>query len=89
MAIITCKHLDSFLDDYLAGRLSRFKRWQFRIHLFLCPPCKRYLMQYQRCVEAAKRCGSEPREAAPIPADLADSIAQGMTKCHAEATKPH
>lgn len=86
MAIITCKHLDSFLDDYLAGRLGRFKRWQFKVHLFLCPPCKRYLDQYRRCVDAAKRTSTVTDKCAPLPSELADSIARCMAKHRAESS---
>ncbi len=82
MPIVTCKHLDSFLDDYLAGRLVWWTRLQFQVHLTLCPPCKVYLDQYRRTVEAAHALSAPEPPATPMPPELAESITRLM--CTAE-----
>lgn len=82
--MLTCKHWDKFIDDYLAGRLGRVKSFIFRVHMTLCPPCKRYLDEYQRTLDAAHRAAEiDPASLAPLPPALAESI----TKCMCEAEK--
>lgn len=76
--MFSCKHLDTFLDDYLAGRLHWAVRVRFRAHLMLCPPCRRYLDQYKRTMEATRHAGTAPVEQSPMPATMVRDIASIM-----------
>lgn len=75
--MVTCKHFDKLLDDYLAGRLGRVRSFVFRVHMALCPPCKRYLEEYRKTVDAAHQCQHDAAPQ-PIPSEMADSIAKKM-----------
>ena len=76
--MLTCKHWDKFIDDYLSGRLGRLKRFLFRVHMVLCPPCKRYLDEYRRTLDAA-HVQKELDVEAPLPAEMAESLAARCT----------
>jgi hypothetical protein len=78
--MITCKHHDKFLDDYLAGRLGKFKTFAFHAHMVLCPPCKVYLEEYRRAVEAARTQGTYTPPPQPIPKELAEAIVKVMAE---------
>ena len=84
--IVTCKHFDTFLDDYLAGRLSPFTRLQFRAHLVLCPQCRKYLDQYRRAILAAQDQTNIDEPAIPIPDELIETISKLMA--HEESDVP-
>lgn len=86
--MLTCKHWDKFIDDYLSGRLGPFKSFIFRAHMKLCPPCKRYLDEYQRALHAAHAAAEVDRShLAPLPPALAESIAKCMREVDEERTK--
>lgn len=80
MPIITCRHFDKFLDDYIARRLGLLTRMQFHAHMVVCPPCRRYLDDYRRTVEAAHKLGEAPPPPAPMPPELAESIASFLAR---------
>jgi predicted anti-sigma-YlaC factor YlaD len=61
---VTCRELDGFLADYLAGELSEEVRAAFKEHLQECPPCVDYLDAYATTVRLSREAG---REEAPLP----------------------
>jgi len=61
--LLTCREVTEDADDYLAGDLAWWARLQFRMHLFMCRHCRRYMKQ----VEAAIRLVQQPLER-PAPA---------------------
>ena len=80
--MLTCKHWDKFIDDYLAGRLGPVKRFIFRVHFILCPPCKRYLDEYRRTLEVAHAQGSRQEQVTPLSPALAEAIAKKACERH-------
>jgi hypothetical protein len=86
--MLTCRHWDKFIDDYLSGRLSRLKRFIFCAHMVLCPPCKRYLDEYARTLEATRRqAQADDAATTPLPTGLAESLTKCMCQPDEERTK--
>ncbi len=44
--MLSCKELTSLLSDYTDGRLTWSKRLSFKMHLWLCPACRKYVRQF-------------------------------------------
>ncbi|HKI98542.1 MAG TPA: zf-HC2 domain-containing protein [bacterium] len=49
-----------FLLDYLERELPLLKRWQFRLHLLMCPNCSAYLSRYRSSVSLARNYLDDP-----------------------------
>jgi anti-sigma factor RsiW len=75
-ALLTCKQLLDFLDDYVAEDLAPDARREFDRHLALCPPCVAYLEGYRETI----RLGRASLEAsdAPAPADVPDELVRAI-----------
>lgn len=73
-AVPSCKDCIDFLIDYLDGTLPEAKRSEFELHLELCPPCHRYLMQYQATVRLGQDAMRELASHDPPPEKLIKAI---------------
>jgi anti-sigma factor RsiW len=62
--------------SYLDGELPEDERRPFEHHLSLCPPCERYLRQYQATVAAGKAAFDDSADAVPatVPEELISAI---------------
>ncbi len=49
-----------FLLDYLDGKVPLWRALQFRLHLYLCPPCRDYLERYNTSVTLSKKILADP-----------------------------
>ncbi|MBI4083544.1 MAG: zf-HC2 domain-containing protein [Candidatus Lambdaproteobacteria bacterium] len=49
--LYNCTEVRDFLADYLERKLARRQQWAFRLHLWLCPACRRYLAKYRSSLE--------------------------------------
>jgi anti-sigma factor RsiW len=74
-AMITCRELVGFLDDYLSDELAREERDAFEEHLRACPDCVAYLSTYETTVALSKEA-LVARDEVPdeIPASLVEGI---------------
>lgn len=58
-AVLTCREIIEFLDDYSAGAQPPEVRAEFERHLDACPACRDYLRTYRETIllagETAKR----------------------------------
>ena len=74
--MITCEELESFVADYLDGRLPFTTRLKFRVHLLVCRDCRSYLKAFERSRALAK--GALQADGTPevpeMPADLVEII---------------
>ena len=43
---LSCQEIYDFLIDYQERKLSWWQRLKFTLHLWMCPPCARYLKAY-------------------------------------------
>ncbi len=74
--MITCREFEDFLGDYLEGRLAWGARWRFRLHMWMCPECRRYLRSFRRSLELGRRVFAEPDESVPseVPPELLRAV---------------
>jgi predicted anti-sigma-YlaC factor YlaD len=59
-ALKDCEEVRDFLMDYLDGKLPATDSIMFRLHMFLCSPCRRYMGRYTTSVELAKNILDDP-----------------------------
>ena len=50
----SCERVNSFLLDYVEGRLDPATAERFEKHIRLCPNCGRYLDQYRKTISMVK-----------------------------------
>lgn len=84
-AVASCKDCIEFLIDYLEGTLPAAKRAEFELHLELCPPCHRYLHQYQATITLGQAAMAEQAAKNPPPEALIKAIIAAM---HGSTPKP-
>ncbi|QYK48205.1 MAG: zf-HC2 domain-containing protein [Phycisphaeraceae bacterium] len=82
IAVNTCQECIDFLIDYLDGTLPAAKRTEFELHLELCPPCHRYLQQYQATIRLGQRAMEEQAAKNPPPEALIKAIMAAMKAGH-------
>ncbi len=46
--------------DFLDGKLATTDSVLFRVHMFLCSPCRHYMKRYNTSVELAKNILDDP-----------------------------
>ncbi len=56
----TCGDVRDFLMDYLDQKLPKGDAFKFRVHMFICPKCKKYLSRYDTSVKLAKNILNDP-----------------------------
>ena len=79
-AVNTCKECIDFLIDYLDGTLPPAKKAEFELHLELCPPCHRYLTQYQATIRMGQAAMEAQVAKDPPPEALIKAIMAAMHK---------
>jgi len=57
--MLSCKEITQLTSDYLDHELGFIKRMQFRMHLFICKNCQRFVEQFKTTVAAAKNLKTE------------------------------
>jgi anti-sigma factor RsiW len=74
--MLTCKELDDYIADYVDGTLPANARRKFKLHLWLCTVCRRYLRAYRRtialCAESVLE--SDRRVEDELPEALVEAI---------------
>lgn len=78
---MTCRELDRFLMDYVAGELPDATRAAFESHLGECPACVRYLDAYRTTLRMERDLAAAGDE---IPAAVPEDLVQAVLK----ASKP-
>jgi len=76
---MTCRELDEFLADYVAGELAPAVRAEFERHLAICPTCVTYLDTYRRTIRLARSAG-DAAVGSEVPAELVDSIVAALRR---------
>ena len=70
---MSCKDVAEFLMDYLDGTLPLAQRMSFKLHVSLCPDCRRYIDSYKKTVEISKIAHDTPELPTP-PEELVQAI---------------
>ncbi len=73
---LTCREVNDFLADYLAGELEPDTREVFDAHLTRCPECVAYLRSYAETIRLAKVALSDPP--GPLPADMPERLVRAI-----------
>lgn len=55
-----CEDVRDFLMDFLDNKLPATDTIMFRLHMFLCSPCRQYMGQYNNSVDLAKNILDDP-----------------------------
>lgn len=74
--MINCLEFDAFLVDYLEHALPAGQSRQFRLHLLMCPDCRRYLKGYRHTIDLARTSMQEPDE--PVSEEVPDELVQAI-----------
>lgn len=53
--MLSCKDITEQANEYLECELPLVKRLKFRMHLFMCVHCNRYVQQLNTTIESLKR----------------------------------
>lgn len=74
--MITCQEFDNFLVDYFDLALPANQSRKFRLHLLMCPDCRRYLQGYRRTIDLARESSHAFDEGVPdeVPEKLVQAI---------------
>lgn len=73
---MNCRECSEFILRYLEGELAADESSSFEVHLDRCPPCRRYLDQYQLTVKAGKTACADAD--GPGPADVPEELIRAI-----------
>lgn len=71
--MLSCAEVTELVTSYLDKRMPFAQRMSFRMHIAMCPPCRRYLRQVRATIALT---GKMPAE--PIPAEVRDELARAL-----------
>jgi predicted anti-sigma-YlaC factor YlaD len=63
--MLTCRPVRSALSQSLDGELSTTDRWLVKLHLFICPRCRRVNASLRQTVSVLRLMGQQPGEDEP------------------------
>ena len=70
----TCKDVNEFLAEYVAGELPMFKRMAFEAHLALCGDCRRFVADYRRTIALGKDALRTDDDRRGVPEELVHAV---------------
>jgi anti-sigma factor RsiW len=73
---MNCRECSEFILRYLEGELAADEHSSFELHMDRCPPCRRYVDQYQATVKAGKAACADGD--APGPGDVPEELIQAI-----------
>jgi hypothetical protein len=73
-AEMTCRDVDQFLMDYLAGVLPFGVRLSFTAHIALCSDCRRYIDTYRRTIALGRAAIVAAEPPPQVPEELVEAI---------------
>ena len=76
--MLTCRDVADFLMSYIDGELPFGQRLSFRLHLVLCPPCRRYMTQYRRTVALGRDAFRDEDPDGPVPSDVPEELVEAI-----------
>ena len=73
--MLTCKKIVEQSSEYLDGNMTLPQKINYKIHLFVCWHCRRYLSHFKTTLNVAAKCGKQT-----LAADEAEKISRQCTK---------
>lgn len=74
--MLTCRDVSRLVSDKLERELPKLTRWRMRLHLLLCPQCKRYAQQVEFMHQVAADLFRELRDEIPGTVGLSETARQ-------------
>jgi len=65
MTMLSCRDITKQVTDHMEGQLGGFKGLQFRLHIWFCRHCRRYLGQMRQVSALTARLRSSPPDEPP------------------------
>lgn len=59
--MLSCKEVAQQASDYIDQQYNWRQRMAFRLHLFICGNCRRYISQLRSSIESLKLVKSQPQ----------------------------
>ncbi len=81
--MLSCRDVTNNSSEYLDGNLPLLKRMSFRMHLYMCERCQRYIHQLEITIQALKGT----REEEPVSEQKTQEIV-ALLKKHNEKQEP-
>lgn len=81
--MMSCSEITELVTAYLDRRMPLSQRMAFRMHILMCPHCRRYLRQVRATV---KLTGQLPAE--PIPDQVRDDLVRALLAIRDETDDP-
>ncbi|MDH4275933.1 MAG: zf-HC2 domain-containing protein [Gammaproteobacteria bacterium] len=53
----TCKEVTQLASDYVTGRMSRWNRIKYRMHIFICHDCRVFVAQFRATISSLRGFG--------------------------------
>ena len=60
--MLSCKDITHKADEFLEKRLPWHTRLAFKIHLFMCVNCRRYVSQIRLTINTLRKLGQSEKE---------------------------
>ena len=78
--VCTCLQFESFILDYLNGKLPTRQMIVFELHLKLCRECRDYFRAYRQTIELTKLATGADRPSQPMimPDDMIKAIRDAL-----------
>jgi predicted anti-sigma-YlaC factor YlaD len=58
--MVTCKTVRLAMSDLADGELRGWRRFWVRLHLFVCPPCRKVHRSFAHTLDLLHHLGEEP-----------------------------
>lgn len=78
--MLTCEQFDTFMDDFLDGRLPFRTRLSMHMHLGVCPQCRDYVREYRQALAIGRRLCQEDEDIEQVPRELIDAVLQQIER---------
>ena len=73
--MFACRDATSLMTEESEGALSGWRLVKYRVHLFICPGCRRYHRQLGETIAVVKEI---PREGEPVPAEVEKRLVEAF-----------
>ena len=58
----SCKDITERASDFVSHRMSRWDRIKYRVHLFICHDCQRFIAQFRATLASLHRRAQTPAD---------------------------
>lgn len=81
--MMSCSEITELVTAYLDRRMPLSQRMAFRMHMLMCPHCRRYLRQVRATVALTGKLPTEP-----VPEEVREDLVRALLAIRDEADEP-